>query len=86
MNLMKLKYPGVLPIGFFTFAAAAVALSVTVVPQPQMDGVLHYALFSGAFGLLSFQIWGLGRQIEKLRLHQQGPSAPDKPSASGLSQ
>jgi hypothetical protein len=81
MNNMKLKYPGVLPIGFFTFAAAAVALSVTVVPQPQVDQVLHIALMSGAFGVVSLQMWSLQKQLEELRLHQQQPSAAAKPGA-----
>jgi len=81
MNKMKLKYPGILPIGFFTFAIAALALSVTVVPQPQVDRVLHYGAMSGAFGVLSLQMWSLHRQLAELLVHQQEPSAPDRPSA-----
>jgi hypothetical protein len=75
------KLGAILPIGFFTFAIAVLALSVTVVPQPQVGHVLPYGAMSGAFGVLSFQIWSLRRQIEQQRLHQQEPSAPDKPSA-----
>jgi hypothetical protein len=79
--MIDIKLPGVIPIGFFTLAIAVVVLCVTVVPPHQVTTVLHYAVFSVAFGLLSFRIWGLGRQIEKPRLLQQGLSAPGKPSA-----
>jgi hypothetical protein len=80
MNYIEIKLPGAAPIMFFGFAVAALVLSVTVVPQSQVDHVLPYAPVAGAFGLLSFQIWGLGRQIEKLRQHKED-SGPAKPAA-----
>ena len=81
MNSMKLKYPGILPIGFFTFAIATLGLSVTVVPQAQVGQVLHYGAISGAFGVVSLQLCSLHRQLQELRPHQHEPTAPNKASA-----